>query len=247
MTRIVVVEDHLIVRDALVALLGSRPDLEIVGVAASMREAKPLLERTTPDILLLDLSLEDGSGIDLARMLSRSRSSTRVLIVTGFRDGFAAAEAIATGVAGYVLKEQPTSDLFAAIDIIRQGGTYVSPTIRAQLRSDQPAATGDGQLASLSRREREIFRLVVAGHSSKELSRRLFISVKTVDTHRTNIGHKLGVRTSADLVRFAVAHGIDVSPHIGPANSNVGEDGSPSLGPEVLRPSDDIGGPTGKQ
>jgi DNA-binding NarL/FixJ family response regulator len=212
MARIVVVEDHLIVRDALVTLLSTRPNFQIVGVAASIRETKPLLEQTRPDVLLLDLSLEDGSGIELARLLRRSRSKTRVLMLTGFRDGFAAAEAMTAGVAGYVLKEQPTADLFAAIDIVHQGGTYVCPTIVAQLTPDQLSGKEDGLLASLSPRESEIFRLIVSGTSSSDLSRRLFISAKTVDTHRTNIGRKLGVRTGADLVRFAVAHGIAIAP-----------------------------------
>ena len=109
-----VVEDHLIVRDALGDLLATRSGLQIVGVAASIREARPLFEQTEPDLLLLDLSLEDGNGLELARMLYRSRSSTRVLVLTGFRDAFAAAEAMNAGVAGYVLKEQPSTDLFAA-------------------------------------------------------------------------------------------------------------------------------------
>ena len=157
-----------------------------------------------------------GSGLELARILRRSRSKTRVLILTGFRDGFAAAEAIAAGVAGYVLKEQPTADLLAAIDIVSQGGRYVCPAILAQLRPDQLSGNEneneDDLLASLSPRESEIFRLIVAGTKSGEISRRLFISAKTVDTHRTNIGRKLGVRTGADLVRFAAAHGIVIAP-----------------------------------
>jgi DNA-binding NarL/FixJ family response regulator len=216
MARILVVEDHVMVRDALVALLTARSDLQIVGGAASIREARPLLEQTRPDLLLLDLSLEDGSGLELARILYRSRSRTRVLVVTGFRDRFAVAEAMTSGVAGYVLKEQPTPDLFAAIDIVSRGGTYLSPAIAEQLGSDQLSVKEERPLASLSRRESEIFRLIVSGTSTKELSRRLFISVKTVDSHRTNIGRKLGVRTGADLVRFAAAHGIAIAPHGAP-------------------------------
>jgi DNA-binding NarL/FixJ family response regulator len=210
--RILLVEDHLVIRDALVTLLTVRPDFRVVGVAASIRETKTLLEQTLPDVLLLDLALEDGSGLELARILRRSRSKTRVLILTGFRDGFAAAEAISAGVAGYVLKEQPTADLVAAIDIVRRGGRYVCPAILAQLTPDQLSGNEDGLLASLSPRESEIFRLIVAGTKSGDISRRLFISAKTVDTHRTNIGRKLGVRTSADLVRFAAAHGIAIAP-----------------------------------
>src|SRR6185369_8629317 len=120
MTRIMIVEDHLIVQEALVALLRARSDLEVVGAAASIREAIPLLDSTRPDILLLDLSLEDGSGLELARSLYRSRSRTRVLVMTGFGDPFAAKEAMAAGVAGYLLKDQPAADLFVAIEVIHR-------------------------------------------------------------------------------------------------------------------------------
>jgi len=153
MTRILVVEGHLIVQQGLVSLLGTRSDLQIVGVAANVREAKPLLDQTMPDILLLDLALQGDSGLDLARALYRSRSSTRVLVMTEFSEEFAVAEAMGAGVAGYFLKDQPTDELFAAIDVVHRGGKYVAPRI--------------------------------APH--------------------------LGVRTTADLVRFAFAHGIRVA------------------------------------
>src|SRR5580704_13595491 len=130
MTRVLIIEDQLFVRDALVSMLRGRPDLQVVGVAASIREGMPLLERTTPNLLLLDLSLEDGSGLELARMLHRSRAKTRVLVMTAFGDQFAAAEALKFGVAGYFMKEQPTSDLFAAIAAVSGGGPPGSLTLR---------------------------------------------------------------------------------------------------------------------
>ena len=211
-TRILIVDDHPIVRDALASLLGLNPDLQIVGVTASIRETLPLLERTTPDLLLVDLSLEDGSGIELARALRRSRLKTRVLIITGFRDEFSAAEALSVGVHGYILKEQSTADLLTAIETVAGGGRYISPLIASRMRTDASSGSEDRLLGRLSRREREIFRLVVAGSGSKEIASRLFISVKTVDTHRTNINRKLGVRTTASLIRFAAAHGIAIAP-----------------------------------
>jgi DNA-binding NarL/FixJ family response regulator len=226
MTRVLVVEDHLIVQEALVALLGARSDLQIVGAAASIRETMPLLDSARPDILLLDLSLEDGSGLELARALYRSRSKTRVLVMTGFGDRFAAKEAMAAGVAGYLLKNQSAADLFAAIDVIRRGGRYVAPSIAAQLRSDELSPKDISPLETLSHRESEIFRLLVSGTSSKELARRLFISVKTVETHRTNIARKLGVRSSVDLVRFAAAQGIAIAPSSAEADSSAEEETS---------------------
>ena len=173
----------------------------------------PLLERTTPHLLLLDLSLEDGSGLELARMLYRARSKTRVLVMTAFGDEFAAAEAMKFGVAGYFMKEQPTSDLFAAIETVVRGGTYMLPGLAGRLSAD-PSRNDDGSFGSLSRREREIFRLAVLGSSSRELAARLFISVKKVDSHLLNIARKLGVRTTAGLVRFAAEHGITTGPEL---------------------------------
>ena len=159
-TRILIIEDQLIVRDALASMLRGRPELQIVGVAASIRAGGPLLERTAPHLVLLDLSLEDGSGLELARMLYRARSETRVLVMTAFGDEFAAAEALKFGVAGYFMKDQPTSDLLAAIEIVMHGGTYMSPALAGRL-SAGPSPDDDGPLAYLSRREREIFRLAV--------------------------------------------------------------------------------------
>ena len=214
MTRILIVDDHPIVRDALASLLAEKPDLQIVGVASSVRETMALLEHCSADVLLADLSLEDGNAIELVRAVRRLRLKTRVLIMTAFRDEFSASEALSAGVAGYLLKEQPTADLLTAITTVAQGGTYVSPVISARLRPDTPVDNPNaGGLNRLSRREREIFRLVVAGRGSKEIASKLFISIKTVDTHRTNINRKLGVRTTASLIRFAAAHGLEIAPH----------------------------------
>ena len=215
MTRVLVVEDHLIVQEALISLLRTRADLQVIGAAASIRDTIPLLDHAGVDVLLLDLSLEDGSGLELARTLYKARSRTRVLVMTGFGDAFAAKEAMAAGVAGYLLKTQPSADLFGAIDVIRRGGRYVAPTIAAQLRSEDLSPKETSPLESLSRRESEIFRLLVSGTSSRDLARRLFISVKTVETHRTNIARKLGVRTTVDLVRFAAAQGIAIARRAG--------------------------------
>jgi DNA-binding NarL/FixJ family response regulator len=144
--------------------------------------------------------------------LRRSRLRTRVLIMTGFRDPFAVAEALSADVHGYILKEQPTADLLLAIETVASGGRYVSPLVASSVPTDATVVSEHSPLERLSRREREIFRLIVAGTGAKEIASRLFISSKTVDTHRTNINRKLGVRTTANLVRFAAAHGIPIGP-----------------------------------
>src|SRR5947209_16002205 len=126
MTRILIVDDHPIVRDALASLLAEKPDLQVVGVAASVRETMSLLEHCSADLLLADLSLEDGNAIELVRAVRRLRLKTRVLIMTAFRDEFSASEALSAGVSGYLLKEQPTSDLLAAITTESPGATDIS-------------------------------------------------------------------------------------------------------------------------
>lgn len=212
MTRIMVVDDHEMVRDALSDLLASIPEFEVVGVASSLRTTLPILERTQPDVVLADLSLEDGSGTELVRAVRQAKLKTRVLIVTGFRDGFAASEALKAGVAGYVLKTRPTRELVEAINTVTKGDRYLSPNISLQLPDASQTQRAPG-FADLSRREGEIFRLVVEGWSSKEIAQRLCISIKTVETHRSNINRKLSVRRTTDLIRFAVAQGISVAPN----------------------------------
>jgi DNA-binding NarL/FixJ family response regulator len=198
-------------------LLGDVSDFQVVGVASSIRDALPLLDSARPDIVLADLSLGDGSAVELVRALRRGRLKGRVIVITGFSDEFAAAEALAAGATGYVLKSQPTVELLEAIRAVADGRKYVAPSLERRLAlrsisSDSSASGGAVGLERLSPREVEVFRLVVAGSSSKDVARRLCISVKTVETHRTNMNRKLAVRTTADLVRFAAAHGIAVAP-----------------------------------
>ena len=167
--------------------------------------------------MLADLSLGDGSALDLVRWVKPSRLSARIVVITGFDNTFAAVEALADGAMGYVLKAQSTTDLLAAIRTVANGQRYVAPEVAAKLppplagRQSMRVSRSRG-LEALSRREREIFRQTVEGYATAEIARRLCISPKTVETHRTNMNRKLAVRTTADVVRFAVAHGIVVAP-----------------------------------
>ena len=158
MTRILVVDDHEMVRDAMGELLATIPEYEVVGTAGSLRTALPLLEKTQPDIVLADLSLEDGSGTELVRAVRQAKLKARVLIMTGFRDNFAASEAMKAGVAGYVLKTRPTRELVEAIAVVMKGDRYLSPTIALQVPEASQSQRAPG-FNDLSRREGEIFRL----------------------------------------------------------------------------------------
>jgi len=216
--RVLIVEDHELVRDGIASLLSATSDMQAVGVATSIRDALPMLDRCDPDIVLADLSLGDGSGMELARALRRNRRKGRIVILTALGDTFAAAEAIGGGANGYVLKSQSSREVLDAIRTVATGKSYVAPEIAAKLSKEQmtalgPQAKSGTGLDSLSHREHEVFRQVVEGFSTKDIAHHLSVSAKTVETHRTNMNRKLGVKTTADLIRFAIAHGIPVAPH----------------------------------
>jgi two-component system response regulator NreC len=217
MIRMLVVEDHEFVRDALAGLLAEVPGMAVVGAASNLSDAKWLVEQHGPDVVLADLSLGDGSALDLAQWIRRSGLDARMVVVTGFGDTFAAVEALSHGAMGYVLKTQSIGDLLSAIHAVADGRSYVAPEVAAKLpqpsgATRSPPVKRSTGLEALSRRECEIFRHAIEGCASGDIARRLCISLKTVEFHRTNINRKLGVRTIADLLRFAVAHGIAIAP-----------------------------------
>jgi DNA-binding NarL/FixJ family response regulator len=214
--NIAIVEDHPIVRDSLARMISLRETLRVVGTAGNLNDGAALLDRAKPDVVLADLSLEDGSAIELARRAKRERCEARFLIMTGYCNEFSATDAFDAGVSGFILKKQPTADLFTAIERVAAGGVYVSPLLlSAPRRRRSPPDVPLNPLRRLSRREGEIFRMVVAGGETKEIAGRLLISIKTVETHRTSINRKLGVTSTASLLRFAVAHGIEINPRPG--------------------------------
>jgi DNA-binding NarL/FixJ family response regulator len=221
--RVLVVEDHEIVRDALAALLRQTPGIQVVGAASGLRDAIPLLASHDPDIVLADLSLGDGSATELVGAVRRARLKGRIVIITGFSDAFAAVQALAGGAAGYVLKSQSSAEILKAIRTVALGQSYIAPQVAAKL------ATTSGGETSISvelGKGLDSLRQVLEGYATKDIARRLFISPKTVETHRTHINRKLAVRTTADLVRFAVAHGLAVAPRSIAEQRPVGEAGS---------------------
>ena len=210
--RLMIVDDHEIVLDSLAAVLRDTPGIKVVGIASSIREASALLLDLVPDVVLADLALDDGNASELLRVARRGRLPTRILILTGLSDHQALTEHLREGAAGIVLKAQSIPELLSAIRIVATGGRYLPPSLSnlEQLGSD--VDTGTANMTSLSRRENEIFRMVVRGWALKDIASKLFISIKTVESHRTNINRKLGVRTIADLVRLAATQGIAIAP-----------------------------------
>lgn len=217
--RLLIVDDHEIVLDSLAAVLGDEPGIKVVGIASSVREGSQLLLDLVPDVVLADLALDDGNASELLRVARRGRLPSRILILTGLSDHLAVAEHLREGAAGFVLKGQSIPELLSAIRIVANGGRYLPPSL-SNLDQASDADDGTGQMTRLSRRENEIFRMVVKGWALKDIASKLFISIKTVESHRTNINRKLGVRTIADLVRLAATQGIAIAPRSSSSSSS---------------------------
>ncbi len=203
--RVLVVEDHELMSDALVSLLSGTGRFEVVGVTTGVREGRRLLVEHLPELLLADMMLADGSATELIRFIAREHLKTRVVIITGCCDPFTANEALLAGALGYVLKAQPSRDLLQALETVAMGRRYVSASIAEQLAADGTRAPGFGKL---SPRELEILRMMAQGSSSGEIASLLCISTKTLDTHRSNMYRKLAVRNAVDLMRYAALQGI---------------------------------------
>jgi DNA-binding NarL/FixJ family response regulator len=210
--RILLVDDHAIFREALAHLLVSTdPSLTIVGSAATGRDAVKAVIKLEPDLVLLDLMLTGTSGISTLRELRRLDARCRILVLTAIVEPGFAVDAFSAGADGYALKEQSIEELIEAIGRVSRGTPYVAPRIEQSIRLngepiDRSAVAG--VIASLSAREREVFQLVVAGYTNLRISGELFISVKTVETHRTRINKKLRVHSTVELVRLAALQGL---------------------------------------
>jgi len=207
--RLMLVEDHAVVRSALRELLVTRePSLEVVAEAATAQDAWQLADEYRPDLTIMDLFLRGESGISATRELCRRQRGTRVLILTATDNPSFVREAFAAGARGYALKEQTAEEILAAVRAVGSGSRYLSSRFDQELMGDgKPSTLTDGLFGQLSAREREIFDLVVAGHGNQRIATELFISVKTVETHRARINRKLGVHSGVELVRFAALHG----------------------------------------
>ena len=202
---IVLVDDHPIMRFAVRELLGvHRPDLTIVGEVETARDAVALVETAHPDLVLMDVLLPGPNGIVATREICRAHPACRVLIYTTLTEPVYAIEALAAGAAGYLLKTQGLEALSGAIDEVASGKRYLAPGIGEALGS--AGTRGDGGLAGLSTREKEVFDLVLSGYTNRRIASVLFISERTVETHRSRINRKLGVHSTAELIRFAARY-----------------------------------------
>ncbi len=210
--RILIADDHAVLRSGLRLLLGSSGEFEIVGEASSGLETLTLAEQLQPDLILLDLSMPALGGLEALPTLRRIAPNSRILILTMHDDPQYLRQALKQGANGYILKKAADSDLFSAIRAVLRGEMYVhSSMTRALLEEMLPKAQmGEGQniWASLSEREREVLKRVALGYTSAEIAEQLNLSPKTVETYRARGMEKLGLRTRAALVKFALQEGI---------------------------------------
>lgn len=205
-TRILVVDDHEVYRAGLRAVLSAEPDFEVVGDASDARAAQAEDERTKPHLTLVDFWLPGSDGISIIRELRRRNAERRVAMLSASATPALMCEALQAGASGVLLKSQPVGELLAGLRTIAQGQPYVPAAFEALLaeqRARLQQRNGSSHFDLLSPREKEVFRLLVRGKSNADVAHELFISIKTVETHRQRIMSKLDVHSMADLVRYA--------------------------------------------
>jgi two-component system, NarL family, response regulator NreC len=207
MIRVLVVDDHAVVRSGLKLLLAAEEDLEVVGDAGTADEAVTRAELLKPDVVVLDVVMPGRSGIDATPEILLRSPDTKVLVLSMQDDPRYVEEAFGAGASGYVLKEAADAEVVQAVREVAAGRRYVNPQLGARL-----ATTAARERAKdddpLSDREREVMRLLALGHTNQEIAQLLFVSVRTAESHRAHIMQKLGLSTRAELVRHALAHGL---------------------------------------
>jgi DNA-binding NarL/FixJ family response regulator len=210
--RVILVDEHRAFRDSFRIALLQEVAVTVVGESDSARQLYSLVETEKPDLVISELMLADTDSISAARELHRRRLSTRLMLLTMYNNPLFVSDALDAGIAGYVLKDQPLAEVISAVRAVAAGETYVSPALAKDLPlGDRKQKGGNGGAAGLNRlshREREVFCRISQGHSSQAIADALCISVKTVETHRTHINRKLGVRSPVELIRLAALQGL---------------------------------------
>jgi two-component system response regulator NreC len=206
--RILIVDDHAVVRAGLKLLLDAQPDLEPVGEAGTARDAIFQARALKPDLILMDVGMPDQNGLEVVPALLHDNPEVKVLVLSMQDEPQYVRQAFDVGASGYVLKESADADLVTAIHQVAQGESYVDPKLGARLVAAERAEIRRAEEDPLSEREREVLRLLALGHTNQEIAKQLFISVRTAETHRAHIMQKLGLQTRAELVRYALEQGM---------------------------------------
>jgi DNA-binding NarL/FixJ family response regulator len=210
--RVVLADDHAVVRAGLKAVLGVAPDIEVVGQAADGREAVELAERLHPHVIVMDLSMPNMDGIDATKVVTALPDPPKVLVLTMHDEAEYLRPLLEAGAAGYLVKSVADRDLVVAVRAVAHGDVYVGPTAARVLAKEftrhDPAKADRERFDKLTQRERDVLRLIAQGYTAPEVGERLFISPKTVDTYKQRIQEKLGLTHRAEYVQFALKLGL---------------------------------------
>lgn len=210
--KVLIVDDHTLVRDGIRALLSLSADIEVVGEASNGREALEEIERLSPDVVLMDLAMPVMGGLEAIRRTRKEFPNTRTLALTQYDDSDYVIPVIEAGARGFVTKMAAFSELASAIQAVYRGESHLSPTAAAALVEEcQHKTGGDGEkdiYEQLTDREREILKLVVEGHTAREIASMLVISQKTVEWYKTTLMKKLNVHSKTDLIKFAIRKSV---------------------------------------
>jgi DNA-binding NarL/FixJ family response regulator len=209
MIRVLLADDHAVVRAGLREILVATGDIEIIAEAASGTEAIDCVHECTLDVAVLDLSMPGRSGIELIRRVKAERPRLKVLVLSMHSEDQYAVRAIKAGASGYVTKESAADQLVAAVRKVAAGGAFISAETAQRLALDVIQETGRAPHDALSDREYQVFRMIVAGRTPTEIAVALSLSVKTVSTHKTRILQKMGMTGDGELIRYAIRHGLD--------------------------------------
>jgi len=207
---ILLCDDHTLFREGIKAIFKDHASIEIVGEAANGRDAVSRARRLHPDVVLMDIAMPDLTGFDATRRILEAAPKTKVLILTMYEEEEVITRCLNAGAAGYVLKDAPRSDLIHAIDVVQRGGQYLSSralkkVVRQHVESSRSNATG---YERLSDREREVLKLLADGLSPKDIAGRLVLSVKTVDSHKTNMMRKLDLHDRSEVIKYAIQQNL---------------------------------------
>jgi two-component system, NarL family, response regulator NreC len=202
-TTIVLADDHAVVRGALRALLEDQTDFEVVGEAADIASARTVVLELRPRVLVLDVNMPDGLGVDAVPELREEASETEIVLLTMERDMTLARSAIDSGARGYLFKDAAHLELIEAVRHAADGRDYLPAVVAAGLKGD-----GKDEQSVLTPRESEVLRLMALGHTNREIGEQLSLSVRTVETHRAHIQQKLGLDSRPELTRYALANGL---------------------------------------
>ena len=206
--RVVLVDDHAILRSGLRKVLEAEADIEVVGEAESAERAVFEALSTKPDVVVMDVVMPGMSGIDGTPAVLQAAPGSKVLVLSMQDDPRYVREAFAVGAAGYVLKEAADTEVVGAIRAVAAGEQYVHPTLGARIVAAEAEERRRAEADPLSEREREVLRLLALGHTNQGIAKMLYISVRTAETHRAHIMQKLLLSTRAELVRYALEHGL---------------------------------------